>query len=103
MMKGQSPSDVRKPHFLTAVHKAVREGERAVALLPISKDARDGPDIQAGLVTINLLVGNSERALKLLEPLLKIPNILSPGWLRVDPTFDPLRKSPRFQKLVASG
>ena len=36
-----------------------------------------------------------------LEPLLKIPYLLSPGWLKVDPTFDPLPKNPRFQKLVA--
>jgi hypothetical protein len=25
---------------------------------------------------------------------------LSPGWLRIDPTFDPLRGHPRFRKLV---
>ena len=35
-----------------------------------------------------------------LEPLLKIPYVLSPGWLKIDPNFDPLRKNPRFQKLV---
>jgi hypothetical protein len=27
--------------------------------------------------------------------------VLTPGWLKIDPNFDPLQKNPRFQKLVA--
>ena len=47
-----------------------------------------------------LALGENDKALDLLEPLLKLPYFLSPGWLRIDPTWDPLRKHPRFQKLV---
>ena len=48
-----------------------------------------------------MLVGEPEKALDRLEPLLKIPYYLSPGWLNIDPNFDSLRQNPRFQKLVA--
>jgi hypothetical protein len=47
-----------------------------------------------------ILLGDYDKALDLLEPLLKAPYYLSPGWLKIDPTFDPIRKNPRFQKLV---
>jgi serine/threonine-protein kinase len=80
---------------------AIREGLKGVELNPISKDAFGGPYIQLQLVRIYILVGEPEKALDQLEPLLKVPYRLSPGWLRIDPTFDPLRKNPRF-KAVSS-
>ncbi len=86
--------------YLGRKAEAVREGQRGVDLLPISKDASTGPYIQLQLARIYILVGEPEKALDQLEPLLKIPYYLSPGWLRIDPTFDPLRKNPRFMKLV---
>src|SRR5688500_17262351 len=51
--------------------------------------------------TMPLIDGESEKAIDRLERLLKIPYLLSPGWLRIDPTLDSLRGNPRFQKLVA--
>ena len=79
---------------------AIREAQHAVALVPPSIDAYRAPYMQHQLARIYLLVGEPEKALDLLEPLLRMPYHLSPGWLRVDPTFDPLRSNPRFQKLV---
>jgi tetratricopeptide (TPR) repeat protein len=86
--------------YLGRKAEAIREGQRGVALLPISQDASNGPYFQHQLARIYLLVGEPEKALDQLEPLLRIPYYLSPGWLRIDPTFDPLRGNPRFRKLV---
>ena len=64
---------------------------------------RDGPYLQHQLARIYLLVGEPEKALDQLEPLLKIPYHLSPGWLKIDPNFAPLRGNPRFERLVKRG
>jgi TolB-like protein/Flp pilus assembly protein TadD len=88
--------------YLGRKAEAVREGERAVALLPMSKDGYTGPYLQHQLVRIHLLVGEPDKALNLLEPLLKVPYHLSPAWLRIDPTFTPLKGNPRFEKLAAA-
>ena len=48
-----------------------------------------------------VLVGEPEKALDQLEPLLRMPYYLSPGWLKIDPTFAPLRGNSRFERLIA--
>jgi hypothetical protein len=80
---------------------AVEEGTRGVALLPVSRDAETGAYLQHQLARIYLLVGEPEKALDQLEPLLQMPYFLSPGWLKVDPTFAALKGNPRYEKLVA--
>jgi TolB-like protein/Flp pilus assembly protein TadD len=80
--------------------EAIREGRRAVQILPISKDAVLGAYTQHQLARICVLVGETDQAMDQLEPLLRIPYYLSPGWLRIDPTFDPLRGNPRFERLI---
>jgi tetratricopeptide (TPR) repeat protein len=81
---------------------AMKAGERAVALLSLSRDGYTGPYVQHQLARIYLLVGEPEKALDRLEPLLKIPYFLSPAWLRIDPNFEPLRGNPRFERLIAA-
>ncbi len=103
----EAPDDAQQ----TAVHgvalayagrydEAIRQGKRGLELQPPSKDMYFGPYIQHQLVRIYLLAGQPERALDTLEPLLEMPYTLTPAWMKIDPMFDPLRKSPRFQKLV---
>jgi serine/threonine-protein kinase len=86
--------------YLGRRDEAVSEGRQAVALLPVSKDAFTGAYVQHQLARIYLLVGEPEQALDQLEPLLRIPYFLSPRWLRIDPTFNPLRGNPRFDRLA---
>ncbi len=86
--------------YLGRKAEATLEGERGAELLPISRDGISGPHVQHHLVRIYLLVGEPEKALDRLEPLLRVPYWLSPGWLRIDPTFAPLRGNPRFERLL---
>jgi tetratricopeptide (TPR) repeat protein len=86
--------------YLGRKAEAVRLGERSVSLAPMATRPLDGPYVQHQLVRIHILLGNHDRALDLLEPLLKVPYHLTPAWLRIDPNFDPLRGNPRFDKLA---
>jgi TolB-like protein/Tfp pilus assembly protein PilF len=82
--------------------EALREGKRAVELLPESKDALDGPDMTLALARIHCMLGETEPALALLEHLFAIPGGISAYRLKLDPTWDPLRANPRFEKMLAS-
>jgi serine/threonine-protein kinase len=80
---------------------AIRDAERAVSLAPASRDSYMGPYIQHLLARTYVLVGEPGKAIDQLEALLKMPYYLSPGWLRIDPNFAPLKGNPRFDRLAA--
>ena len=81
---------------------AIREGERAVELLPMSKDAWAGTYRALELARIYMMVGDQNAAIERLEYLLSIPSDVTAVLLRLDPTWTPLRSSPRFVKLVGA-
>jgi len=80
--------------------EAIREGQRAVELLPVSKDALLGPKVVDNLAQIYMIVGEPDAAIDRLEYLLSIPSLVSVGLLRADPLWDPLRGNQRFQRLL---
>ncbi len=82
--------------------QAIRQGRRAVELLPISKDAYDGPVLATNLAVIYAQVGDRDLALQQLAELIALPNGPTPGTLRVEPEWDPLRADPRFEKLLTA-
>ena len=80
--------------------KAILEAERAAELIPISKEALKGFMRVRDLALVFVMVGEYEKALDQIEYLLNIPGYLSVPFLRLDPSWAPLKEHPRFQKLV---
>ena len=79
---------------------AIAEGKRAVALLPESQDALDGPKMTLMLAQIYAWTGENDAALELLERSLITPAGVTVSSLKLDPIWDPLRSDARFQALV---
>jgi len=78
---------------------ALREVRRAVEILPISKDAT-AANIEIERAAVEARVGETDAAIEHIRHLLSIPCLLSPGLLRIDPQWAPLRGDPRFRKLA---
>jgi serine/threonine protein kinase/tetratricopeptide (TPR) repeat protein len=82
--------------------EALREGRRAVELLPATKDALNGAEVLYFYAVICALTGERDLAIEQLKTLAKIPAGISHGEIRLDPFWDPLRGDPRFEQIVAS-
>ena len=81
---------------------AIREGERAMELLPLSKDAVAGGLLVDKLARIYAQAADPARALIFLESAAKVPNGPNYGSLKLEDDWDALRSDARFEKIVAS-
>ena len=82
--------------------EAIREGRRAVELLPITKDALDGAELMKYLGVIYAWCDEKELAIEQVAATVQIPGSLSYGTLKLHPFWDALRGDPRFEKIVAN-
>jgi serine/threonine-protein kinase len=82
--------------------EALREGRRAVELLPVEKDAINGPLMIKYLAMIAAWAGDKDLACEQLAIAVRPPSTVSYGQLKLEPDWDPLRGDPRFEKIIAS-
>jgi len=82
---------------------AVSEGRKGMALQPTSEDPFEGPQREEDMATIYAVLGNADEAIPILKRWIQAPSAtgITPGALRIDPDWDPIRNDPRFQELVA--
>jgi tetratricopeptide (TPR) repeat protein len=86
--------------YLGRKEEALREGRRAVELLPLEKDAVTGVFGVECLALIAAWIGDRDLAFEQLDRIIRLPSPLSYGHLKLMPFYDPLRGDPRFEKLL---
>ena len=82
---------------------AIRMAEAGARSLPVESDHVSGPIVAAGLAEIEARVGDGKRAIAAIRDLLAMPagQAMSIQRLKLDPVWDPIRKDPEFQQLLA--
>jgi TolB-like protein/Tfp pilus assembly protein PilF len=93
--------------MLDEKEQALNEANRAMKLVPSSKDQLSGPGFEENLALVETIVGDNSRAISTLTRLLQTPYggwlyspaPVTPALLRLDPIWDPLRADLAFQKL----
>ena len=80
--------------------EAIAATERALTDLPVERDWIDGAGIAFVGAQVYAMLGEKEKALAVLEPILGRRTFVQPGWVRLDETFASLRGDPRFERLT---
>jgi serine/threonine-protein kinase len=81
---------------------ALREGKRAIELMPVAKDSTNGALLVEYFAVIAAWTGEKYVAFEQLSIVSQLPGGVSYGQLKLHPFWDPLRGDPRFEKIVAS-
>jgi TolB-like protein/Tfp pilus assembly protein PilF len=82
--------------------EAIREGERACQLVPVTRDAVTAAALAVNLAQIYAWTGEKDLAIERIATLEATPNELSYGLLKLSPTWDSLRGDPRFERIINS-
>jgi hypothetical protein len=83
----------------------LREGRRAIELLPVDKDSITGSQMLVYFAIIAAWAGEKDTALQYLAANGQSTGgnqVATYGVLKLHPFWDPLRGDPRFEKIVAS-
>jgi tetratricopeptide (TPR) repeat protein len=88
--------------YLGRKQEAIQEAKRTTEMLPVSKDAWNGPQLVNTLAQVYALTNEPDLAFRTLEVAIKLPaSEISYGELKLDPNWDSIRLDPRFDKLLA--
>ena len=87
-------------------NSALKEADRAIAIMPSAQHATRGPRFEENLALIQMIFGENSRAISTLARLMDVPYTssiyetpITAALLRLDPTWDPLRADPAFRRL----
>ena len=81
--------------------EAIEEAELSLRMRETALDAGTGPYVKFQVARILIQSGELDRALDLIAPLLTTNGSdLTPAYMRIDPSFAPLKGNPRFEKLI---
>ncbi len=104
----EGPDDARRRATLAGIlawlgekDTVLAEAQRAVELLPESKDAFEGPVITESLAEVHAILGNSNEAIEILDGLLTRPSEVTVETLKLNPVWDSLRGNPGFAEMLA--
>jgi hypothetical protein len=99
----------RKSHFVARLllkasrkEEGLQEARRAMETRPIAADALNGTTIATNAASVYAWANQPDFAFEQLNILIKMPGLfINYGDLKTNPNWDPLRKDPRFDKLLA--